>query len=62
MCYTVSYTQTLTANTLGSVQGERKQFGEDDQPTKVALQIYETLTALQQQKTEDTFGWVVPIV
>ena len=44
------------------LQGEKRQFGEEGQPTKVALQIYETLTALQQLKTEDPFGWVVPVV
>ena len=51
----------LTPNMLG-LQGEKKEFGEAGQPTKVALQIYETLTALQQLKTEDPFGWVVPVV
>ena len=44
------------------LQGEKKQFGEAGQPTKVALEIYETLTSLQQQRTEDPFGWVVPVV
>lgn len=44
------------------MQGEKKQFGEPGEPTKTALQIYETLTALQQQKTKDPFGWVVPVV
>ena len=44
------------------MQGEKRQFGEEGQPTKVALQIYESLTALQQLKTEDPFGWVVPVV
>ena len=44
------------------MQGVKKQFGERGEPTKVALQIYEMLTALQQQRTKDTFGWVVPVV
>ena len=44
------------------LQGEERQFGEEGQPTKVALQIYETLTALQQLNTEDPFGWIAPVV
>lgn len=43
------------------LQGQRRQFGQEGQPTKTALQIYEALTALQQEKAPDSFGWVVPI-
>ncbi len=43
------------------MQGQKRQFGQPGQPTKTALQIYEALTALQQEKAEDPFGWVVPV-
>lgn len=43
------------------LQGERKQFGEPGKPTKTALHIYEALTALQQEKADDPFGWIVPV-
>jgi hypothetical protein len=44
------------------MQGQKRQFGEPGQPTKTALQIYEALTALQQEKAHDPFGWVLPVV
>ena len=28
----------------------------------VALELYEALTSIQQQRAEDTFGWVVEVV
>jgi len=28
----------------------------------VTLELYEALTALQQERAPDDFGWVVPIV
>lgn len=28
----------------------------------VALELYTALTSLQQEKAEDPFGWVVPVV
>lgn len=42
-------------------KGERKQFGTAGEPTPVALQLYTTLTDLQDQKVEDVRGWVVPV-
>ena len=42
-------------------QGVRKQFGEKGQPTPVALELYNELTGLQQEKREDPFGWVYPV-
>ena len=42
-------------------QGERRQFGEPGQPGPVALELYEQLTGLQQEKLEDPFGWVHPV-
>ncbi len=29
---------------------------------KVTLELYEALTAIQQQSSPDPFGWVVPVV
>ena len=43
------------------LQGVRKQFGEPGQTTKTALRLYEALTAVQQEKAEDPFGWIVPV-
>eukprot|EP00951_Prasinocladus_malaysianus_P017056 scaffold134141_cov34-Prasinocladus_malaysianus.AAC.1 len=42
-------------------QGERKQFGEPGEPTPVALELYNALTEIQDQKAEDIKGWVVPV-
>jgi hypothetical protein len=42
-------------------QGERRQYGEPGQPGPVALELYEQLTGLQQEKLEDPFGWVHPV-
>ncbi|GAB4817956.1 hypothetical protein N2152v2_005002 [Parachlorella kessleri] len=43
-------------------RGERKQFGTPGEPGKVALELYEALTGLQQEKADDPFGWVVPVL
>ena len=42
-------------------QGERRQYGQPGQPGPVALELYEQLTGLQQEKLEDPFGWVHPV-
>lgn len=42
-------------------QGERRQFGEPGVPGKTALELYDALTGLQQEKYPDTFGWVHPV-
>ncbi|KAK9807059.1 hypothetical protein WJX72_012278 [[Myrmecia] bisecta] len=42
-------------------KGQRKQYNEAGKPGPVALEIYEALTSLQQEKAEDPFGWVVPV-
>lgn len=42
-------------------QGRRRQYGEPGRPSPVALEMYEALTSLQQERTEDPFGWVVPV-
>ena len=46
----------LTAGVL--LQGKRRQYGDPGVPNPVALDLYEALTGLQQEKTEDPFGWV----
>lgn len=57
---------TGTAVVLSSVgsltyKGNRKQYGEPGKPTPIALELYETLTGLQSENTEDEFGWVYPV-
>lgn len=59
---TLSHSLASVEALVSGMQGEKKQFGVPGQPTKVALQIYETLTAIQQLKSEDPFGWVFPVV
>ena len=39
-------------------EGEKKQFGAPGVPTPTALELYEALTGLQQERTADEFGWV----
>jgi len=39
-------------------QGRRRQFGAEGQPTPAALELYDALTALQQERQPDPFGWV----
>jgi branched-chain amino acid aminotransferase len=39
-------------------KGERRQFGEPGVPTATALELYEALTGLQQERIPDDFGWV----
>jgi branched-chain amino acid aminotransferase len=54
----------VVVSPVGSLtyKGEKKQFGEVvGQPGKVALELYETLTGLQQEKLPDSFGWVYPV-
>lgn len=54
---------TGTAVVLCSVgsltyQGTKQRYGTEGQPRPVALELYEALTGLQQERTEDPFGWV----
>ena len=42
-------------------QGQRKQYGTAGEPSPVALELYEALTGLQQEKLPDSFGWVYPV-
>ena len=41
-----------------SYKGTRKEFGENGEPTTVALELYDALTGLQQERYADDFGWV----
>jgi branched-chain amino acid aminotransferase len=43
-------------------KGNRKQFGELGKPGAVAQELYDALTSLKQERSEDTNGWVVPVV
>lgn len=57
---------TGTAVVLSSVgsltyRGARQRYGTEGQPGPVALELYEALTGLQQESTEDAFGWVHPV-
>lgn len=49
---------------VGSItyKGQRRQYGEKGQPGPVTLELYEALTAIQQERAPDDFGWVVPVV
>lgn len=42
-------------------QGKKKTFGEPGKFSPVALELYEQLTGLQQERLPDPFGWVVPV-
>lgn len=52
----------VVVSPVGSLtyKGERKEYTLPGQPGDVALQLYEALTGLQQEKLEDPFGWVYP--
>jgi branched-chain amino acid aminotransferase len=41
--------------------GERRQFGEPGQAGPVALELYDQLTGIQQERYPDPFGWVLPV-
>jgi branched-chain amino acid aminotransferase len=43
-------------------EGRRRQFGAEGEPTPVALELYSALTALQQEREPDPFGWVHPVL
>lgn len=53
----------VVVSPVGSLthQGERRQFGTPGQPGPVALELYDQLTGLQQEKYEDPFGWIAPV-
>lgn len=53
----------VVVSPVGSLtyQGERRQFGEPGQPSPVALELYDQLTGLQQERYPDPFGWVYPV-
>ena len=39
-------------------EGTTRKFGEQGVPTETALELYEALTGLQQERIPDEFGWV----
>ena len=49
---------------VGSItyKQQTRQYAERGQPGPVTLELYEALTALQQERAADDFGWVVPVV
>eukprot|EP00208_Stichococcus_sp_RCC1054_P006688 CAMPEP_0206139414 /NCGR_PEP_ID=MMETSP1473-20131121/5915_1 /ASSEMBLY_ACC=CAM_ASM_001109 /TAXON_ID=1461547 /ORGANISM="Stichococcus sp, Strain RCC1054" /LENGTH=434 /DNA_ID=CAMNT_0053533199 /DNA_START=157 /DNA_END=1461 /DNA_ORIENTATION=+ len=49
---------------VGSItyKGQRRQYGTENEPGKVTLELYEALTAIQQMQIPDPFGWVHPVV
>lgn len=53
----------VVVSPVGSLtyQGERRQFGTPGQPSPVALELYDALTGLQQERLPDPFGWVLPV-
>ncbi|PRW58452.1 branched-chain amino acid aminotransferase [Chlorella sorokiniana] len=53
----------VVVSPVGSLtyEGKRRQFGEPGQPSPVALELYDQLTGLQQERYPDPFGWVYPV-
>lgn len=53
----------VVVSPVGSLthQGVRRQFGNPGEPSPVALELYDQLTGLQQEKYDDPFGWIVPV-
>lgn len=53
----------MVVSPVGSLthEGVRRQFGEPGQPSPVALELYDQLTGLQQERYADPFGWVYPV-
>lgn len=49
---------------VGSItyKGQRCQYGEKDQPGPVTLELYDALCAIQQDRAEDTLGWIHTVV
>jgi hypothetical protein len=42
-------------------QGRRRQFCSAGEPGQVALEMYEALTSLQQERAQDPYNWVHPV-
>lgn len=47
---------------LAKIKPETLTFGAWCDAGPVALELYETLTGIQQERLEDPFGWVFPVV
>ena len=44
------------------VQGNRKQFSPEGEPSKVALELYTALTDIQLQRADGPDGWIHPVL
>lgn len=53
----------VVVSPVGSLtyEGQRKQFGEPGQPGPIALELYDALTGMQQERLPDNHGWVVSV-
>ncbi|KAL3154924.1 hypothetical protein ABBQ38_011458 [Trebouxia sp. C0009 RCD-2024] len=54
----------VVVSPVGSLthQGRKVQYGEPGVGGPVATELYDALTGVQQEKIQDSFGWVVPVV
>ncbi len=48
---------------MGSLtyRGMRRTYASDGEPSKVALEMYKSLTDIQTEQAPDEDGWVVPL-
>jgi len=53
----------VVVSSVGSLtyKGQRRTYAADGQPGKTTLEMYQALTDIQQERSEDTQGWVVPV-
>ena len=53
----------VVVSSVGSLtyRGTRKQFTNGEQPGKVTLEMYTSLTDIQAERAEDPAGWVSPL-
>lgn len=46
---------------MGLRAGKKHTFGEAGQVGTVTADVYESLTAIQQQRADDPYGWVYEV-
>ncbi|KAF5841958.1 branched-chain-amino-acid aminotransferase 5 chloroplast precursor [Dunaliella salina] len=53
----------VVVSSVGSLtyKGQRRTYAVDGQPGKTTLEMYQALTDIQQERSQDTQGWVVPV-
>lgn len=53
----------VVVSSVGSLtyRGNRKQYTQGDEPGKVTLEMYTSLTNIQSERAPDPSGWVVPL-